>query len=185
MLPNQGDDEKRRETLYKTDFEPLTKYLKGVYGDKVEKVTVSSRLAGSPCVLVTSQYGNSANMERIMRAQAFADPSRASVMASKKTLEINPRHPIITELKARAAAGTADAQTADIASLLYDTALLNSGFAMDDSRDFATRMYRLMKSGLALESLELVPEMELPPVEPEVVVEEEEDDGEAAAAEEL
>lgn len=133
-------------------------------------------------MLVTSQYGYSANLERIMKAQAFADPSKAQFMISKKTLEINPRHPIIASLKAKAEAdGEAiNADTRDLATLLYDAALLNSGFAIDDAKDFSSRLFRLMKSGLAIESLELLPEMELP-AEPEAekaADEEGEDDGE-------
>ncbi len=147
---------------------------------------MSNRITTSPCVLVTSQYGYSANMERIMKSQAFADPSKATHLISRKTMEINPRHPIIAELKRRAAEieGEADTtdETADLAKLLYDTALLNSGFAMDDPQDFSARMYRLMKSGLNLNSLDLEPEIALPP-EPEPEAEEEE--GEAGEEEEV
>ena len=96
--------------------------------------------------------------------QAFADPARASFMTSRKTMEINPRHPIFAELKERVGDGSGepDETTRDIASLLFDTALLNSGFSMDDPKDFAARMYRLMGKGLSLASLELLPEIELP-----------------------
>lgn len=177
QLPEEDKDSKRREDAYKSDFKPLADFLKKVYADKVEKVTVSNRLSTTPCVLATSQYGYSANMERIMRAQAFADPSKAGFMASKKVMEINPRHPIIVALKDRAAKEGADEDqdTKDIAKLLYDTALLNSGFSMEDPKEFASRMYRLMKSGLSLENLELVPEMELPAEEPAPEAEEEEE----------
>ena len=96
--------------------------------------------------------------------QAFADPARATFMASRKTMEINPRHPIFAELKTRVGdgSGEADETTRDIAALLYDTALLNSGFSMDDPKDFAARMYRVMGKGLSLASLDLLPEIELP-----------------------
>lgn len=162
-----GDDaetEKRREQLYLETYKPLTEYLKKVYGDKVEKITVSRRLANTPCVLVTSQFGYSANMERIMRNQAFSDTTKQAFMLSKKTMEINPRHPIIDELKTRAVADpeAKEEQTRDLAKLLFDTALLNSGFVLEDPTDFATRMYRLMKTGLSLESLELKPEIDMP-----------------------
>ena len=73
--------------------------MKGIYGDKVEKIAVSNRVVDTPCLLVTSQYGYSANMERIMQSQAFADNKRTSYLVSKKTMEINPRHPIMIELK--------------------------------------------------------------------------------------
>ena len=101
-----------------------------------------------------------------MQAQAFSDPSKAQYLLARKTMEINPRHPIIAELNARAEAeaeaGAADEETTDLANVLYDTALLSSGFSIDDAPDFATRMYRLMKAGLKLESLASLPEAELP-----------------------
>lgn len=103
-------------------------------------------------------------MERIMRSQAFSDPDRAKFLLARKTMEINPRHPIIAELKARAEAdpeGT-NVETRDVARLLFDTALLNSGFAIDDAEDFTTRMYRLIKTGLKVDSLDLLPEIEVP-----------------------
>lgn len=184
-LPEDSDkDVKRREEVYKTNFKPLTDYLKTLYGEKVEKVVVSSRLHETPCVLVTTQYGYSANMERIMRAQAFADPSKQNYMNSKKILEINPRHPIIATLSQKVADESGETEeTKDIARLLFDTALLNSGFEMDDPKDFATRMYRLMKSGLSLENLELLPEVELP-AEAEPEAEEAKEEGEEAASSE-
>jgi len=172
VLPGDEKDGKRREEAYRGQYQTLIDYLKKVFGDKVEKVTVSSRLASSPAVLVTSQYGYSANMERIMKSQAFADPTRAQFLVARKTLEINPRHPIIAELKARvgedaeaAATGANAEETKDVAKLLYDTALLNSGFSMEDPKDFSARIYRLLKSGLNLASLDLAPEIELPPEE--------------------
>ena len=165
-----------------------------IYLSQVERVTVSQRLEGTPCVLVTSQYGYSANMERIMKAQAFADPSRAQFLLAKKTMEINPRHPIIAKLAALAEAdadvtttGSKDLAGADLAMLLYDTALLNSGFSIDDTKDFAGRMYRLMKSGLSLDSLDPLPEPVLPSETPEpkaAAADDEEDDGEEEGEEE-
>jgi heat shock protein beta len=166
VLPGDDKAEKKREELYNDKYKPLTEYLKSTYGDKVEKVVVSNRLSTSPCILVTSQYGYSANMERIMKSQAFADPGRAAYLISKKTMEINPRHPIIAQLNQLAEGDEESEDAKDIARLLYDTALLNSGFAMDDPKDFAVRMYRLMRTGLKLDSLELLPELEVPAEEP-------------------
>jgi heat shock protein beta len=174
VLPG-GDkaNAKRRDAAYKEGFKPLTSFLKSVYGENVEKVVVSSRLANAPCVIVTSQYGYSANLERLMRSQAFADPSKAQHLVAKKTVEINPRHPVMVELNNRLSEEDSSAasleQNTDLANLLYDSALLNSGFAMDDTKSFSARMYRLMQSTLNLQSLDLQPEIEVPA--------EEEDDG--------
>lgn len=178
---DEEDVERKRMELYTTTFKGLADYIKKTLGDKIEKVSVSNRIENTPAILVTSQYGYSANMERIMRSQAFADPSRAQYLTSKKTMEINPRHPIISELNKRVAEDADDEETKDLAMSLYDTAMLNSGFALDDNKEFAQRMYRLLKSGLSLESLELEPEIEVPE-EPEE--EEEEEEGEEDGEEE-
>merc|ERR1712072_791935 len=126
------------------------------FGD--EEDSDKNRVDDTPCLLVTSQYGYSANMERIMQSQAFADNKRTSYLVSKKTMEINPRHPIMIELKKRAEESPDNDDTKDLALLIYDTALLNSGFQMEDATGFASRMYKLFKAGLSLESLELAPE---------------------------
>jgi len=156
--------------------------MKTVYGDKIEKIIVSNRVVDTPCLLVTSQYGYSANMERIMQSQAFADTKRTQYLVSKKTMEINPRHPIIIELKKRAEESPEDEDTKDLANLLHDTALLNSGFQMEDTKGFASRMYKLFKAGLSLESLDLAPEIEVP--EEEEATEEEGEEAEVEDAEE-
>merc|ERR1712065_119248 len=159
-----GDEEEidtKRADLYKEQFKPLTKWLKDLYSESVEKIAVSARLQDTPCIFVTSQYGYSANMERIMQSQAFADNKRTSYLVSKKTMEINPRHPIMIELKKRAEESPDNDDTKDLALLIYDTALLNSGFQMEDATGFASRMYKLFKAGLSLESLELAPEIEI------------------------
>jgi heat shock protein beta len=171
-----GDEEEvdtKRAKIYKDNFKPLTSWLKELYGDKVEKVSVSNRVDKTPVLIVTSQYGYSANMERIMKSQAFADNQRTGAMASKRTMEINPRHPIIVELQKRATEAPEEEASKDLAWMLLDTALMNSGFQLDDPRDFAGRMYRLMKQGLDLESLELEAEVEVPEDEEE----EEEEEG--------
>jgi len=176
--------EKKRLEIYKETYKPLTAFLKKLYAAKISKVVVSPRVETTPCILVTSQYGNSANMERIMRSQAFSDPNKAQYMQSSKTMEINPRHPLMSELNRKVEADPDAEDTIDTAWLLYDTALLQSGFAQDDIDAFANRMYRTMKGALNLDSLELEDEIEVPEDEPE-----EEDDSEyeeeAAGSDEL
>merc|ERR1711968_157057 len=178
---DEEDVDKKRDELYTQNFKSLTDWMKNVYGDKVEKITVSNRVVDTPCLLVTSQYGYSANMERIMQSQAFADNKRTSYLVSKKTMEINPRHPIIIELKKRAEENPDSDDTKDLAHLMYDTALLNSGFQMEDATGFASRMYKPFKAGLSLDSLELAPELEVPDEEDE---EEKVEDAEVAEIDE-
>merc|ERR1719502_2421968 len=117
-LEIDDEDEKKKLEELKAEFEPLTKLMKEVLGDKVEKVLVSSRIVDSPCVLTTSEYGWSANMERIMKAQALRDNSMTSYMVSKKTMEVNPKHSIMTELKKKAAADKSDKTVKDSICLL-------------------------------------------------------------------
>merc|ERR1719367_903251 len=126
------DDEKKRFEEQKAAFEGLCTLIKEVLGDKIEKCLLSSRLADSPCVLVTSEWGWSANMERIMKAQALRDSSMSSYMVSKKTLEINADHPIVAELKKRSDADKSDRTVKDLIWLLYETSMLTSGFSLDE-----------------------------------------------------
>merc|ERR1711897_9266 len=107
----------------------LCKVIKDVLADRVEKVVVSDRVVDSPCCLVTDEYGWTANMERIMKAQALRDNSMAGYMSSKKTMEINPRHAIVSTLKTRFTTDPSDKTIKDLVWLLFETSLLTSGFS--------------------------------------------------------
>merc|ERR1711991_1290850 len=148
---DESDDEKKAFEEEKAKTEGLCKLMKEVLDDKVEKAQVSNRIVDSPCVLVTGEYGWTANMERIMKAQALRDSSMQGYMSSKKTMEVNPNHAIIKNLREKAEADQSDKTVKDLIWLLYDTSLLTSGFSLDEPTTFANRIHRLIKLGLGVD----------------------------------
>uniref|UniRef100_A0A8C1KGP6 Heat shock protein 90, alpha (cytosolic), class A member 1, tandem duplicate 2 n=1 Tax=Cyprinus carpio TaxID=7962 RepID=A0A8C1KGP6_CYPCA len=153
----EDEDEKKKMEEDKAKFENLCKLMKEILDKKVEKVTVSNRLVSSPCCIVTSTYGWTANMERIMKAQALRDNSTMGYMMAKKHLEINPDHPIMETLRKKADADKNDKAVKDLVILLFETALLSSGFSLDDPQTHSNRIYRMIKLGLGIDEDEDVP----------------------------
>jgi len=173
-LPEDEESKKKFEEA-KTEYEGLCKVIKDILEKKVEKVVVSNRLVESPCCIVTSQYGWSANMERIMKAQALRDTSTMGYMAAKKHLEINNEHSIIKALKSKVDTDKNDKTVKDFINLMYETSLLASGFNLENPQCHAKRINRMIKYGLGLDddeeavesanSNESAADAEMPPLE--------------------
>merc|ERR1712126_78362 len=166
----EDEEEKKKMEADKTKFEPLCKVMKDILDKKVEKVVVSNRLVSSPCCIVTSQYGWTANMERIMKAQALRDTSTMGYMAAKKHLEINPDHSIVENLRQRVEADKSDKSVKDLVMLLFETALLSSGFALEEPAVHAQRIHRMIKLGLGIDEADeevedAADDGEMPPLE--------------------
>jgi len=148
----EDEDEKKKFEEDKAKFEKLCETIKETLGSsRVEKVSVSNRLVTSPCVIVTSEHGWSANMERIMKAQALRDNSTMGYMAAKKNLEINPDHSIINSINDKVQADPNDKSIKDLVMLLFETALLTSGFNLDEPQTHANRIHRMIKLGLGID----------------------------------
>jgi molecular chaperone HtpG len=165
-LPEDEEEKKKRESDAEK-YENLCKVMKDILDKKVEKVVISNRLVTSPCCIVTSQYGWSANMERIMKAQALRDSSTMGYMAAKKHLEINPDHPIISALKAKVDVDKNDKSVKDLVVLLFETSLLSSGFSLENPQTHGERIFRMIKMGLGIDEdeTEIVSEEKIAPTE--------------------
>merc|ERR1712032_1054254 len=168
----EDEEEKAKTEANKVKFEPLCKVMKDILDKKVEKVVVSNRLVSSPCCIVTSQYGWTANMERIMKAQALGDTSTMGYMAAKKHLEINPDHSIVENLRQRAETDKNDKSVKDLVLLLFEASLLSSGFSLEDPAVHAHRIHRMIKLGLGIDEDDeaeaaVADDTDMPPLEGE------------------
>merc|ERR1712054_379378 len=160
----EGDKEKKREEKYKELFKPLLDFSKDILGKKVEEVQISKHLVQSPVVVLSADYGWTAQMEKVMKSQAFADQSKFEFMKSKRMFEINPRHPMIVELNARIKESNADETTKDMIMSLYLSAVVAAGYQLmpEDAQDFSERVSRMVTAGLGVEAdAELAPELEV------------------------
>ena len=168
---DDSEEEKKELEEFTKSNEKLCNMFKEVLGDKIEKAVISNRLSDSPCILVTGEYGWTANMERIMKAQALRNDTQGGYMSSKKTMEINHSNPIISCLRQKVEGDETDKTVKDLIWLLYDTSLLTSGFSLEEPSIFATRIHRLIKLGLSIDEDELDSDDEvedLPPLEDNV-----------------
>merc|ERR1719335_507839 len=167
---DDSEKDKKRDEKYKEMFKPLIDFAKDVLGKKVEKVSVSKHLVQSPVVVLSADYGWTAQMEKVMKSQAFADQSKFEFMKSKRMFEINPRHPMIVELNNRVKDSTADDATKDMVISLYLSGVIGAGYQLtpEDAMDFSERVGRMVTSSLGVaDDAELAPELEIPDEEPE------------------
>jgi len=148
-----SEEEKDQEEKLKNMTQTLCEVVKDTLGEKVEKVVSSNRIVKSPCAITTGEFGWSANMERIMKAQALRNNQMSTYMVSKKTLELNPTHPIVVELRNKVQQDKNDKTVKDLIWLLFDTALLTSGFALDEPTNFAERIHRMISLGLSIDEV--------------------------------
>merc|ERR1712139_223584 len=159
---SMNEDEKKKAKEEKAAFEALCKKMKEILGDNVEDVMVGERMVDSPASLVTTEYGWSANMQRIMKAQVLRDNQMSSFMIGKKKMEVNPDHAIMQELRNKFEANASDRTVKDLVWLLYETAALTSGFTLKDPVIFASRIHKLIKLGLSIDEDDEIKEKELP-----------------------
>merc|ERR1712176_489281 len=184
---DETEDEKKRFTKLKDMYKPLTDWWKEKLTDltekgamkdagvKVEKVELSKRLTESPVVVVTSQFGYSAQQERVMKAQSFQNKDQVGMMSGRKTLEVNPNHPVVVDLLSKVKADKEDAAALDTAQVLFQAALLESGYEIADPSALVGRVYRLMSKELGVDPDAPIKEVEVPEEEEEDSAEDEDD----------
>merc|ERR1712178_273395 len=188
-----GEEEKKRFTKLKDMYKPLTDWWKEKLTDltekgamkdagvKVEKVEISKRLTESPVVVVTSQFGYSAQQERVMKAQSFQNKDQISMMSGRKTLEVNPNHPVVVDLLSKVKGDKEDKAALDTAQVLFQTALIESGYEIADPSALVNRVYRLMSKELGVDPDAPLKEVEVPEGEEEEEAEDKDDaDGDDA-----
>merc|ERR1712085_105035 len=188
---DETEEEKKKFTKLKDMYKPLADWWKeklteftekGAMKDagvKIEKVEISKRLTESPVVVVTSQFGYSAQQERVMKAQAFQNKDQMGQMAGRKTLEVNANHPVIVDLLAKVKADKTDAAALDTAQVIFQTALIESGYEIADPSALVNRVYRLMSKELGVDPDAPLKEVEVPEDTEEEEEAEEDDDSES------
>jgi heat shock protein beta len=184
---DETEEEKKRFSKLKDMYKPLTDWWKEKLTDftekgamkdagvKVEKVELSKRLTDSPVVVVTSQFGYSAQQERVMKAQSFQNKDQVSMMSGRKTLEINPNHPVVVDLLSKIKADKEDTAALDTAQVLFQTALIESGYEIADPSALVNRVYRLMSKELGVDPDAPLKEIEVPEDAEEEEAEEDDD----------
>merc|ERR1711939_664320 len=185
---DETEEEKKRFSKLKDMYKPLTDWWKDTLteitekgamkdaGVKVEKVEISKRLTDSPVVVVTSQFGYSAQQEKIMKAQAFQNKDQLSMMSGRKTLEVNPNHPVVVDLLSKVKADKEDKASVDTAQVLFQTALIESGYEIADPSALVNRVYRLMSKELGVDPDAPMKEVEVPEGEEEEAEDDDKDD---------
>merc|ERR1711975_14304 len=192
---DETEEEKKRFTKLKDMYKPLTDWWKEKLTDltekgamkdagvKIEKVELSKRLTDSPVVVVTSQFGYSAQQEKVMKAQAFQNKDQIGMMSGRKTLEVNPNHPVVVDLLNKVKNDKEDAAALDTAQVLFQTALIESGYEIADPSALVSRVYRLMSKELGVDPDAPIKEVEVPEEEEEEEAEEEDDKDDSDEAE--
>merc|ERR1712182_197470 len=188
---DETEEEKKKFSKLKDMYKPLTDWWKEKLTDltekgamkdagvKIEKVELSKRLTDSPVVVVTSQFGYSAQQEKVMKAQSFQNKEQVGQMSGRKTLEINANHPVVADLLAKVKADKEDKAALDSAQVLFQTALLESGYEIADPSALVNRVYRLMSKELGVDPDAPIKEVEVPEGEEEEEEAEEEDKDES------